>query len=102
MPGFAWISFAGILLALVALATVAGMETGIQAGDRIMVRDATGEWLRRRARGGTDQGDTFPVVWACREEEWVAAAEQHREPDATPWPADDVRVTDGSLSGDAN
>jgi len=63
----------------------------IVAGQEIEVRDAFGQTLRRRALTGVEPGDTFPVVWAAREEEWVAARAEGREPEATPWPAEDVR-----------
>ncbi len=45
----------------------------IEPGVPVLIRDAFGEWLRRRALTGVIQGADFPVVWACREEEWAAA-----------------------------
>ena len=65
----------------------------IQRGERIVVRDATGEWLPRRALR-SEPGDTFAVVWACRETEWEAAESEQREPDGVPWPAEDVSRAD--------
>jgi hypothetical protein len=66
----------------------------IQAGMRVSVRDASGEWLRRRAVSGVEDGHDFPVVWVSREDEWAAAQEQGREPEAVPWPAEDVTMID--------
>lgn len=63
-------------------------------GDRVRVRDATGEWLARRSVTGVQPGHTFPVVWAAREEEWEAAQVEGRAPDSTPWPAEDVRAVE--------
>ncbi|MDX6697695.1 MAG: hypothetical protein QOE65_1092 [Solirubrobacteraceae bacterium] len=64
----------------------------IEQGVRIEVRDIHGQWLERIALGGVVDGRDFPVVWACREKEWDAAADEEREADGTPWPAEDVRV----------
>jgi hypothetical protein len=62
------------------------------AGQRVDVRDAFGQTLRRIATGPVDPGHDFAVVWACREEEWDAAHAEGREPHATPWPIEDVSV----------
>jgi hypothetical protein len=67
----------------------------IARGQRIEVRDAFGNLLLRRALGPVDEGHDFPVVWAVREEEWEAAQVDEREPEATPWPAEDVRALTG-------
>jgi len=64
------------------------------AGQHIEVRDAFGETLRRIATGPVDPGYDFAVVWACREEEWEAAQSEGREPDAVPWPIEDVSVVE--------
>lgn len=61
-------------------------------GDVIIVKDARGYELRKRALGPTIQGGSFEVVWACREEEWQAAQAEGREPEGMPWPAEDVRA----------
>lgn len=37
-------------------------------------------------------GDDFPVVWACRDEEWQLAAAEGRPPRGVPWPATDVTL----------
>jgi hypothetical protein len=61
-------------------------------GDRVIVRDARGHELRKRALGPITQGSYFKVVWACREEEWQAAQAEGREPEGMPWPAGDVQI----------
>ncbi len=66
----------------------------ITKGARVRVLTATGERVWRRALGGIAQGHTFPVVWACREEEWDAATTEGRDPLGVPWPADDVELTE--------
>jgi hypothetical protein len=63
----------------------------IRPGDRVVVRTAFNEWRQRRALTGVQPGDRFAVVWACRPEEWDAAQVEGRDPEAVPWPADDVR-----------
>lgn len=68
-----------------------GMET-IERGARVVVVDASGDALQRRAVTGVTPGNEFAVVWACRQEEWDAAQGEGREPDAVPWPAEDVRL----------
>lgn len=71
------------------------MEQGeFGPGDRVLVRDAAGDWLPRRAVSSVRPGHTFAVVWAAREDEWEAAQAEERDPDATPWPADDVRAVE--------
>ncbi|MBA3746338.1 MAG: hypothetical protein H0W96_02465 [Solirubrobacterales bacterium] len=62
------------------------------AGQLIEVRDAFGQTLPRVATGPVDPGYDFAVVWACRAEEWDAAQAEGRDPDATPWPIEDVSV----------
>ena len=62
----------------------------VQAGDQVVAVDAEGERLPRRALGGIIDGEDFPVVWVCREEEWAAAEREGREPEGVPWPAEDV------------
>jgi hypothetical protein len=63
-------------------------------GQLIQVRDAFGNRLRRVALGPVDPGYDFPVVWACREEEWETAQAEKREPDSVPWPIEDVEIID--------
>ncbi len=59
-------------------------------GDHVVVVDAEGERLPKRALGGVVDGMDSPVVWVCREEEWEAAHREGREPEGVPWPAEDV------------
>ncbi len=66
----------------------------IRPGDTVMVRTAFGDWRQRRAVTGVEPGDRFAVVWACRPEEWDAAQAEGRDPDAVPWPAEDVRLAE--------
>lgn len=68
----------------------------LKAGDLIKVTDASGEVRTKRAFGPVEQGGSFPVVWACREEEWQAALAENRSPVGMPWPAEDVAVADRS------
>lgn len=65
----------------------------IHPGDRIKIESATGP-ITRRATTGIVPGQRFPVVWASREDEWEAAREEGREPEAVPWPAEDVRLAE--------
>jgi hypothetical protein len=64
----------------------------IRPGDRVLARSATDEKLERRAYTGIVMGGDFKVVWVCREEEWLKAREEGREPDGVPWPAEDVEL----------
>lgn len=66
----------------------------IEKGDLILVRDAVGATLRRRALTGVTRGGDFPVVWACPEREWAEAQEQSRDPEGIPWPAEDVALAE--------
>jgi hypothetical protein len=66
----------------------------VRPGDLVMVRTALGDWRQRRAVTGVEPGDRFPVVWACRLEEWDAAQAEGRDPEAVPWPAEDVRLAE--------
>lgn len=58
-------------------------------GDRILAR-AFDEMRERRAVTGVVEGATFKVVWVCKENEWRVARKEGREPDAVPWPAEDI------------
>jgi len=66
----------------------------LEKGSEVEIRDAFGQWLRRRALGPAVPGHDFEVVWAVREEEWEAAHAEGREPDGVPWPVEDVRLRD--------
>lgn len=68
----------------------------VQPGVVVVVRDAEGENLQRRALTGVIDGHDFPVVWVCREEEWTEAEQEHRKPEGVPWPAEDVRLAEES------
>jgi hypothetical protein len=68
----------------------------VSAGDLIVVKDRSGQWLRKRALGPVQHGGSFPVIWACREEEWQAAKAEGREPQGMPWPVEDVRFADNA------
>ena len=69
------------------------MET-IQPGVQIEVTDALGRTLLKRALSEIEDDGQFAVVWACSEDEWVAASSEGREPrpDPFPWPVEDVKV----------
>ena len=62
----------------------------IAAGSMIRITDAAGKVLLRRAITGVVMGDDFPVVWACRDDEWQDAEREGRTPRGAPWPAEDV------------
>jgi hypothetical protein len=64
----------------------------IDPGSRVLATSASGEQLERRAITGPVDGDDFRVVWVCREEEWVAALNEGRDPEGIPWPVEDVQV----------
>jgi hypothetical protein len=66
----------------------------IQRGSAVLVRDAFGRELERVAVDSPGRGEDFPVVWVCRPEEWQAAQAEGREPDAVPWPVEDVEVAE--------
>lgn len=64
----------------------------ISPGDRLLARTATGTKVPRRAVSAIQAGDDFPVVWVCAEAEYENAAQEGREPDAVPWPANAVEL----------
>jgi hypothetical protein len=59
-------------------------------GDHLAARTARGTTVPRRAVSGVVAGNMFKIVWVCEESEYRAAASEHREPNATPWPANAV------------
>jgi hypothetical protein len=73
----------------------------ISTGTEICVTDAVGKVHERRAVTGVVMGDDFPIVWACREEEWQLAATEGRPPRAVPWPAEDVRIAQSEIQVDS-
>ncbi len=71
-----------------------GHAMQIESGDHVSVVTAYGDTLARRATTGVVEGHDFPVVWVCTEDEWDAAQRDGTDPDAVPWPAEDVRAAD--------
>jgi hypothetical protein len=69
----------------------------IRRGDAVVVRDAWGKRLRRRALSGITEGRDFPVIWVCREQEWDAASAEDRRPVGVPWPVEDVELADETV-----
>ena len=65
----------------------------IHVGQVVIARTASERDLEKRAVTGVVMGRDFPVVWVSRLEEWDAAKREGREPDAVPWPAEDVRAS---------
>lgn len=70
--------------------TYGGAMTTIAPGNRVLALNAFGERVERIAITSVTAGRDFPVVWACREEEWSDAEREGRAPEGVPWPADDV------------
>jgi hypothetical protein len=68
--------------------------TAIRPGVKVLARAYDGELLERVAMTEVIDGDDFPVVWVCREDEWEGAHEEHRDADGLPWPAEDVEALD--------
>lgn len=64
----------------------------IEPGSKVVVRTADGEKLPRRAITGVEAGNTFEVVWVCKEDEWSSANNQGRQADGIPWPAEAVEL----------
>lgn len=66
----------------------------IEKGTLIEVTDALGRTFRKRAVSPIEDEGSFPVVWACSEDEWASAVNEGREPEAEPfpWPARSLRV----------
>ena len=62
----------------------------VGVGTPVVVRDAFGKHLRRIARTGVVRGHDFLVIWVARAEEIEAANQERRDPQAMPWPAEDV------------
>jgi len=67
----------------------------IAPGSRVDALDISGKKHRRRAVTGVVPGHDFPVVWIAPEDEWHLALSEGREPDAVPWPAEDVSAVEG-------
>jgi hypothetical protein len=75
--------------------------SSITSGSRVVAIDVAGRRLGRRAVTGIVQGHEFPVIWVCSEAEWQSAQIDGRDPDAVPWPAEDV-ITDAESEDDPN
>lgn len=73
----------------------------VQPGSAVIVRDASGKFLSKIATTGVVEGSSFLVVWVARPEETALAAVSRRDPDAVPWPAEDVWLpSDAPTTGD--
>jgi hypothetical protein len=70
----------------------------VQPGSTVLARTAFGDELVRIALTGVEMGRDFPVVWVVVPYEWEIAQGEGREPDATPWPAEDVRLAEPETS----
>lgn len=70
----------------------------ITAGQRVVVRDAFGHVLNRVAVTDIVRGHDFPVVWIAHVDEWEASQAEHREPEAVPFPAEDVAENEACLT----
>lgn len=68
----------------------------IREGQKVLARTSGDRLLLRRAASGIVQGDDFPVIWVCKEEEWADARRASRIPDAVPWPANAVSLAPSS------
>jgi hypothetical protein len=68
------------------------MENVINYGARVIVIDAVGKRHTRIALSGVMMGEDFPIVWACRDDEFEAAQRDGRAPAGVPWPAGDVVI----------
>lgn len=62
----------------------------IAPGDHVEILNALGQRHERVALTGVIAGQDFPVVWIAKAEEVAAAAQEGREPEGMPFPADDV------------
>jgi hypothetical protein len=69
-----------------------GAPMEITPGSEVQVRNALDETLRLIAVTDVVRGIDFPVVWVCEPDEWAAAQAEEREPQAIPWPAEDVSL----------
>lgn len=61
------------------------------AGDVVQVKTAFGTYVEKRAVTSVIRGDAFDVVRVCSEDEWRRAHEEGRQPQSSPWPAEDVK-----------
>lgn len=70
----------------------------INPGAHVLVRTADGRELPRRAVSGVVDGQDFPVVWITTEEKWQSVAGSEGQPEAWPWPAEDVQAHNGAVA----
>jgi len=70
----------------------------INPGIRVTARTADGQDLPRRAVSDVVEGEDFPVVWITTEDEWLTAKANGTEPEAWPWPAEDVQPSEGAVA----
>jgi pimeloyl-ACP methyl ester carboxylesterase len=67
---------------------------------RVLTYDRRGRGTPpRRATTGVVDGRDFKVVWLCLEDEWASAQVEGTNPDALPWPAEDVELADHAAAG---
>lgn len=71
--------------------------TDITRGNSVRVKTAFGEDLVRVALSGIVMGSDFQVVWVCRQEEWLDAYNEGRDPEGVPWPVEDVELIPGEV-----
>lgn len=64
----------------------------IEPGDKVLARSAFGSLLPKIAVSGPVEGHDFMVVWVTTQEEWEVAQAEGRDPNAEPWPVEDVSV----------
>jgi hypothetical protein len=64
--------------------------SAVKPGVKVLARDALGDLLERRAITGVETENGNQVVWLCKEQEWLAAESEDRQPEGFPWPAEDV------------
>ena len=65
----------------------------IEPGMVLTVTTAGGGTARMRAIAPPQQGDDFPVVWVCTDEEYERAEAEGAEAEGVPWPLSAVRET---------
>lgn len=66
----------------------------IRPGAPVKVKTAFGDELDKVAISGIAKGHDFPVVWVASPADWSKAQQAGTEPQALPWPAEDVRTVE--------
>lgn len=64
----------------------------IRAGALLDCETAGGGHVHMVALGSVVQGQDFPVVWVCTEEEFSRSQQTEDEPNGLPWPLASVQV----------